>query len=197
MSCDLTKLSALSDGDLSPREAEKLRAHVGGCENCRRELAALEALRTQLSSLPAPEGDDNWLAIAKQLNQPAPRRWSWRRWALVPTFAAAALAMVVWMQRQHGPSDEVLLREADAEFRGAEAQYVHALAKLDQVVTHARGEWPKERQQAFDTARSSLIAATEQCRQVAHAAKADPEAEELLFASYRKQINFYEEQLMQ
>jgi hypothetical protein len=201
VTCERSKLSAqlsaLTDGDLAARDAEKLRAHVAGCEDCRRELTAIEALRTQLSSLPAPEGEDNWLAIAKKLNQPQPRRWSWRRWVLAPAFAAAAVASVVAIERRHGPSDEVLLREAEVEFRGAEAQYQRALSKLDVVVAHARVEWPEARQKAFDAARAQLGSATEECRKVAHASRADADAEELLFVAYRKQIHFYQEQLLQ
>jgi Putative zinc-finger len=191
MSCDVEKLSALADGDLPAQEADKLRAHLEICTNCRRELEALEALRARLAALPAPEGDDNWIALSRKL--PAPRRW--RRWVLVPAFAAAAaLAGVVWVQQHRGPSDETLLREADAEYRGAEAQYQRALAKLDQVASHARAGWPEARQKEFDAARAGLQAATEQCRKVAHAG--DGESEQLLFAAYRNQIHFYQEQLL-
>jgi hypothetical protein len=189
--CDLEKLSAFLDG-----EAEELRSHVESCESCRRELAALSAMKSQLASLPAPEGEDRWLALANKL--PEKRRpWiggSWRRWALAPAFAAAALAAVVWVQRRKGPSDDVLLTQAEAEFRGAEAQYQRALAKLDQVVAHA--EWPESRRREFASAKAALEAATAECQKVARAQRADAEAEELLFASYRKQIHFYEEQLL-
>jgi hypothetical protein len=198
MTCDVEKLSMLADGDLSPPEAASVRAHLESCTKCRDELAAIELMRTQLAALPAPEGEDNWLTLAKKL--PAPvraswlERWSWRRWALAPAFALAVVAAVVWVQQHRGPSDEVLLKEADAEYRGAEAQYQRALAKLDQVASHARAEWPEARQKEFDAARAALQAATEQCKKVAQAG--DIESEQLLFAAYRKQIHFYQDELL-
>jgi uncharacterized protein YukE len=89
-----------------------------------------------------------------------------------------------------------LLHEAEVEFRGAEAQYRHALDKLVEVTAHVRAEWPEARVREYQAARLSLDEATRQCREVARAHPADPEAEELLFAAYRKQIRFYEEQLL-
>jgi len=209
MRCRLESLSALSDGDLSSKEAERVRAHVAGCADCRRELESLSALRAQLSSLPPPEraaepGDgDGWLALQRRLvAEPPPAqsawaRWSWRRWALAPAFVAvAATALWVHQRAARGVADDTLLEEAEVEFRGAETQYRHALDKLDQVTAHARLDWPAARSQEYDSARASLEAATEQCRKVALSKPADPESEELLFAAYRKQIRFSEEQLL-
>lgn len=206
MKCSDEKISAFVDGDLPAREAARVRAHIDGCARCQKEEAALTQLRGGLASLPAPEPkeEDGWLALARRLQtEPAPpvrfwQRWSWRRWVLVPTFATVALAaaLVVW-QRGRGMSDETLLSQAVVEFRGAEAQYQRALEKLERVTDHARGEWPAARQAQYQAVRAQLVAATDECRKVAHAQPADPEAEELLFAAYRKQISFYEEQLLQ
>ena len=60
MKCDLTLLSALSDGDLAEKQASRVREHLVACEACRWELSAIEAMRAQLSSLAAPEGEDGW-----------------------------------------------------------------------------------------------------------------------------------------
>ncbi len=212
MKCRLESLSALSDGDLSSKEAERVRAHLAGCADCRRELESLQLLRAQLSSLPPPEraaepGDLNdsagWLALQRRLVAEPPRaqsawaRWSWRRWALAPAFlAVAATALWVHQRAARGVADDTLLEEAEVEFRGAETQYRHALDKLDQVTAHARVDWPAARSLQYDSARASLEAATEQCRRVALSKPADPESEELLFAAYRKQIRFSEEQLL-
>jgi hypothetical protein len=205
MKCSDEQISALLDGDLAPRAAERLRAHIDGCARCKAEEAALTQMRSGLASLPAAEPkEDNWLELAKRLQtEPAPpvrfwRRWSWRRWVLVPSFAAVAMvAALVFWQRGRGMSDETLLSQAELEFRGAEAQYQRALDKLSRVADHARGEWPAARQAQYQTARAALEAATDECRKVAHAKPADADAEELLFAAYRKQISFYEEQLLQ
>jgi hypothetical protein len=195
--CDRAQLSAFLDGDLPERKAARVRAHVDGCDACRRELTALQEMRTQLSSLPAAEpAGDGWIALSRKLAQeaPAPRRW--RRWALLPALGTLAVAGVMWLQRARGPSDDMLIQQAEVEFRGAEAQYQRALGKLEQVVQHARADWSDARAREYDAARAALEAATEQCRQVARSQPADPDAEEMLFAAYRKQIHFYQEQIL-
>jgi Putative zinc-finger len=209
MKCSDEQISALVDGDLPPRTAVRVRAHIDSCARCKAEEAALTQMRSGLASLPAPEPsdpkEDGWLDLVKKLQSepaaPPPRfwqRWSWRRWVLAPSFATVAIvtALVFW-QRGRGLSDETLLQQAEVEFRGAESQYQRALDKLERVTDHAQGEWPAARQTQYQTARAALEAATDQCRKVAHARPADAEAEELLFAAYRKQISFYEEQLLQ
>ena len=88
MKCSPEQLSALLDGDLSPRVAARVRAHLETCERCRADEQALTAMRAGLASLPAPApgADDGWLALTRKLGaQPQPaRRWSWRRWVLAP-----------------------------------------------------------------------------------------------------------------
>ena len=197
MKHSVERLSAFVDGDLPERQAERVRAHVAECAKCRAEVAALESLRQNLASLPAPEpSGDAWLQLAQRLPAAPSRRRSWRRWVLAPAFAAVAAVALFVQLRARGPSDDVLLEQAESEFRGAEAQYQHALQKLEQVTAHAEKAWPAERQKEYASARAALEAATEQCRQVARSHPADPEAEEVLFAAYRKQIHFYEEQLL-
>jgi hypothetical protein len=188
MKCDLERVSAFLDG-----EDESYRSHAESCEACKKELAAMKLMREAMASLPAPEPQgDGWFELAKQLPKPRPAR-SWRRWILIPALGAVAVAAV--MLRPRGPSDEALIAQAESEFRGAEAQYQRALTKLSSVVKHARDEWPESRKQEYDTALAALESATEQCRKVA-LQHPDADAEEILFAAYRKQIHFYEEQLL-
>jgi hypothetical protein len=195
--CSREQLSAFLDGDLSERKLSRVRAHLDGCQACRRELEALKEMRVGLSSLPVPEPDgDGWLALSRKLAQEAPPPRRWRRWVLLPAMGTVAIASVIWLQRGRGPSDDMLLSQAEAEFRSAEAQYQRAVGKLVQVVEHARTEWPEARAREYDAARAALEAATEQCRKVAQSQPADPEAEEMLFAAYRKQIHFYQEQIL-
>jgi len=191
MKCDLERVSAFLDG-----EDDSYRPHVDGCEACKQELAAMKLLRDGLAALPAPEPQgDGWLSLAQQLPKPRPAR-SWRRWVLVPAFGALAAAVVLFQLRHRGPSDEALIAQAESEFRGAEAQYQRALTKLSTVVQHARAEWPEPRKKEYDAALAALESATEQCKQVARQNPSDADAEDVLFAAYRKQIHFYEEQLL-
>jgi hypothetical protein len=202
MTCDARLLSAFLDGDVSARRASRVRAHLQSCAGCRAELAALESLRGALSSLPEPSRDeapDDWLLVQQKLAAaaaPARRPTSWRRWVLAPGFAAVAAAALWVHHHRLGPSDDVLIAQAESEFRGAESQYVRALDKLRGVAQRARGNWPESRRREYDAAQAALEAATEQCRAVARNAPADADAEEVLFAAYRKQIHFFEEQLL-
>ena len=51
MSCNLMALEALVDGELRGWQAGRVQRHVARCANCQYELAALEALNTQLRSV--------------------------------------------------------------------------------------------------------------------------------------------------
>jgi hypothetical protein len=210
MKCPSTteELSALLDGDLPPRRAAVVQAHVDGCDACHRELAELSSLRASLSeelahpSLPPDRDGDGWAALAARLG-PSPdvapsRRFRWR-WVLAPAMVlACTLGGAAWVLRhQGGPSDDQLIAQAEDEFRKADVQYLRAIEKLRSVTQSARVAWPEGRRKEYDAAQASLESATEQCRLVARARPADPDAEELLFAAYRKQISFLQGQLLQ
>jgi hypothetical protein len=207
LTCSTEKLSALLDGDLSAREASKVRAHAEGCAASRRALAELDALRGALAAQaldpPQPERD-GWAELAAQLSKtgptgPAPqRRW---RWLWAPTVGlAGALALLVVRQRlaPRGPSDDQLIAQAEGEFRRADTQYQHAIEKLRQVADRSFARRAQAAPQAagFRDAEARLEAAVEECRRVARARPSDVDAEQLLFAAYRRQIDFYEGQLL-
>jgi len=48
------KLNAFLDGELSVREADRVRQHLEACEQCAEELRALERLNGLLQLLPSP-----------------------------------------------------------------------------------------------------------------------------------------------
>src|SRR5437899_8528665 len=92
--CDVTLVSALADGDLSPRKAARVRTHVDGCASCKRALTDFEQVKRGLGALPVEAGEDNWSVLVNRLAQPLapePRRWapafSWRWAAPVLTLA--------------------------------------------------------------------------------------------------------------
>jgi anti-sigma factor RsiW len=86
------RLSALIDGELSDTQRERVLAHLAGCEDCRREAAALRMLKRRMHALgDAGAGDAlTWRLLALGLGggqrpparrarrPPAPRR---RRYA--------------------------------------------------------------------------------------------------------------------
>jgi putative zinc finger protein len=199
-------LSALADGDLGASEAERLRFHVGGCARCTRALDELEALARGLGELPAPEGEDNWSVLVNRLAADPPARlrlrapaWWRRRW-VIPSLAGLTLATLAggglrW-HKGRGLSDEAVIGQAEAEFRAAEAHYKRAVEDLRGVAEKQREEWTPSKRAEYDAAQAQLEVAVARCRGVASERPADVDAEELLFAAYRKEIRFFEDQMM-
>lgn len=91
--------------ELPPEESEALDAHLAGCENCRRELAALRALEETLEQEPPAEPSTRLLAETRRglhaaLDAEARRRWlprllsgNFATLRLAPLGAAAMLLM--------------------------------------------------------------------------------------------------------
>lgn len=209
MSCEPEKLSALLDGDLGARAAERVRAHLRGCQDCRGKLAELEALKVALAAeaarppVPADRDGDGWALLAARLgrSQAAPARSFRLGWWLAPVGLVVALGLGGGALLRHrartSALDDQLVAQAEGEFRRADTEYRSAIAKLRTVTERARiarGAAPDDARYA-DAARA-LAAAAEKCRQVAEARPADPDSEELLFAAYQKEISFYQDQLL-
>jgi hypothetical protein len=203
MKCDGGKLSALADGDLAPRQAARVRAHVDGCAACARALAELDALKRGLGALPAPEGEDNWSVLVNRLAQPLPPRSRWPRLPL--RWVAPALVLAIlgtgtagWLRWHNGRglSADAVIAHAEKEFHTADAHYRRAIEELRTVAEQQREGWPVPKRAEYDAAQSQLEAAVARCRAVADERPADVDAEELLFAAYQKEIHFYEDQMM-
>lgn len=205
MKCSNEKLSALVDGDLSERAAARVRAHAGGCASCRRALADLETMKRGLAALPERAGEDNWSLLVNRLAQsPAPaspawvRLWSWR--FLVPSVAIVAMlagggAWLRW-HKGRGLSADAVIAHAETEFHKADEHYRLAVDELRTVAEKERRDWPLPKRAEYEAAQAQLEAAVTRCRQVADERPADVDAEELLFAAYRKEIRFFEDQMM-
>ncbi|HEX9103938.1 MAG TPA: zf-HC2 domain-containing protein [Polyangia bacterium] len=205
MKCAVEKLSALVDGDLSARKAARVRAHVEACASCRRALADLETMKRGLGALPERAGDDNWSVLVNRLAQPRrpePRRLlpaiSWR-WA-APSLALVALVAGggAWLRwhKGRGMSADTVIAHAESEFHKADEHYRRAVDELRDLAEKERRSWPLPKRAEYDAAQGQLEAAVARCRQVAEQQPADVDAEELLFAAYRKEIRFYEDQMM-
>ena len=205
MSCDVAKLSALVDGDLSERAARKLRAHVDGCASCARALADLESMKRGLVALPERAGEDNWSVVVNRLAQPAPAEPRRGLPALSWRFALPSLALVAmlagggaWLRwhKGRGLSADAVIAHAETEFHKADEHYRRAVDELRTLAERERRGWPLPKRAEYDAAQAQLEAAVARCRQVAEQQPADVDAEELLFAAYRKEIRFFEDQMM-
>jgi len=205
MKCDVERLSALVDGDLSARQATRLRAHVDGCAGCARALADLETMKRGLGALPPRAGEDNWSIVVNRLAQPAPveprRLWPVLslRWALPSVALMAMLAGGgAWLRwhKGRGLSADKVIAHAESEFHKADEHYRRAVDELRDLAEKERRGWPLPKRAEYEAAQAQLEAAVARCRQVAEQQPADVDAEELLFAAYRKEIRFYEDQMM-
>jgi hypothetical protein len=204
MKCDARQLSALADGDLSTRKAARVRAHVDGCAACRKALADLETMKRGLGALPAVEGEDNWSVLVNRLAQPVatPRRrlpslpWRWAAPALALVLVASAGGAWLRWHKGRGLSADAVIASAEAEFHAADAHYRRAVDELRSVAERERQSWAVPKRAEYDAAQKQLEAAVARCRQVADERPADVDAEELLFAAYRKEIRFFEDQMM-
>ena len=205
MRCSEEKLSELVDGELSPRQAARVRTHVEGCTGCQRALADFETMKRGLGALPERAGEDNWSVVVNRLAQPLPppaRNWgaalSWR--FAVPSVAAVALlcgggAWLRW-HNGRGMTADAVIAHAESEFHVADEHYRHAVDELRVVAERERRDWPLPKRAEYEAAQSQLEVAVARCRAVADERPADVDAEELLFAAYRKEIRFYEDQMM-
>ena len=204
--CRWRSSSALVDGDLSPRQAARVRTHVEGCAVCQRALADFETMKRGLGALPERAGEDNWSVVVNRLAQPLPppaRNWgaalSWR--FAVPSVAGGGRSCAgggAWLRWHNGRgmTADAVIAHAESEFHVADEHYRHAVDELRAVAEHERRDWPLPKRAEYEAAQSQLQVAVARCRAVADERPADVDAEELLFAAYRKEIRFYEDQMM-
>ena len=103
------QLNKYLDGGLSQEEAAQARAHLAGCDACRREMVRLEAFLEKVKSVRrevAPKVD-LWPSIRDERGAQRRRRFTGRRWlwAAAAVLLVAATSTVTW--RLSGPSSEV------------------------------------------------------------------------------------------
>jgi hypothetical protein len=95
-----SRLAALLYGHLPPAEADDVRRHLGRCDGCRREQAALVELRRLLDAVPAPPVAVDLPALYR--NAAAQQaRWltRWRRTVFASLAAAAAVVVALLLSR--------------------------------------------------------------------------------------------------
>src|SRR5215212_1092281 len=98
MTCNPERLSHYLDGELSPDEAEQLRAHLSECDRCLAALAAYRELDNDLAHL---EPDRPPRELRRSLYQQIDRRrrsrvrWGWAAPLLTPAVPLALAAVLV------------------------------------------------------------------------------------------------------
>ena len=86
-------LSAYADGEVSGREAARLKAHIEQCDACRAELEALGALQSRLTEMMGEPMEGTDVSDLVMASLPARRRPLFLRWAWVGA-AACLLALI-------------------------------------------------------------------------------------------------------
>ncbi|MBC7236454.1 MAG: zf-HC2 domain-containing protein [Chloroflexi bacterium] len=139
-------LSPYIDGQLAPRERERIERHLRTCPLCRQELAELRTMRALLRRAPQRRVPRSFtLPLSAQNEQAAFRRWNTLYGALRVAAVAASLALVLFLSgdvliargviplsSERAPSAPEPLRAAES--RGAEVTRV-----VEKVVVEQEG----------------------------------------------------------
>jgi hypothetical protein len=207
------RLSAFSDGDLSPAEAQNLRAHAAGCARCTAVLQELAAMVGAVGALERLEPSPTlWRAIEGELQRRERPRWLTFRPFLVGALAGgAAVAAFIAVRATHSPvvvaqvapasagdlvpaatadPPDPLLTEAEAEFAQAAAAYERSIAKLRDLLVREETRWsPAERTRTAERL-ARLDETIARSRELARRTPGDSAGNEQLFAAYQQKITF-------
>lgn len=106
MHANTEQLLSLRDGGLdTPLEVQE---HVGGCEQCQREIDRLSGVRDALRSLPeVPPSSDLWKTLAiGALQRPEPPRFHWGSAVAIAASFVLGLALLIRLGPDRGePGD--------------------------------------------------------------------------------------------
>jgi hypothetical protein len=209
-------LSAFADGDLSPAEAARVRAHLTSCPACTAATAQLGAVAAAARGLDRPEPPPTlWLAVEGALEKHDRPWWMSLRLFGVGALAGAAavsiaaLGLASWRTHraevasaaQLAPPVAVaarvaadpLLDEAEAELARAAAAYEHSIEKLRALLEREEPRWsPDERARCAERL-AELDEAIAHSRELARRSPGDTLGNDQLFAAYRQKIDFLAE----
>jgi Putative zinc-finger len=191
------RLSALVDGDLGAEDQQLVETHLHQCTGCQRGFAELKVLCSSLRDLgPLEPPPELFESVATAVGR---RR---RRIALGATAGVAAaglLALVVSLSLSRPPAPSVAprvvapvtLRErAQSELKKAVKHYQAAVGMLRKLADVDKPLWPAARRRAYEADISMLDRSLEETRLLVRRAPTDPALQEMLFASYRTQIDY-------
>jgi hypothetical protein len=107
------RLPALLYGDLPSGEADQVRLHLGRCDSCRNEYAALADVGRLLDAVPAPAVTVDLAGLYREAAARESRRLGrWRRiaWAALATAAAVVLALLLSRVEVRLDANQVVVR---------------------------------------------------------------------------------------
>lgn len=191
------RLSALHDGDLSPEERLSVESHLEQCPGCRQGLEDLAALCGSLRDLgPLEPPPELFESVATAVSR---RRKRIAVGATAGLAAAGLVALVVSLSLSRPPAPSVaprvetpvtLRQRAELELSKAENHYQVAIGMLRNLADTDKPLWPVARRRAYEADLRMLDRSLQETRRLARRAPTDPTLQELLFASYRTQIDY-------
>jgi hypothetical protein len=214
------QLSAYLEGDMKPRAAEIVRAHLDRCGDCARAADEIRAIVAGARSLERPEPPPTlWSSIEGALAERDVPLLDWRRF-FVRGFAAGGLAGAaavlllllglrgggLWSRpaptldgpgAPAGVADarlvaiDPLLQEAENELETAAASYERSIAKLRSLLARLEEpRWSADVRARFLESVMRLDDAIDRSRAAARSTPGDGAGNEMLFAAYRSKIDF-------
>jgi anti-sigma factor RsiW len=192
-------LSELVDNSLDRTAAETVHAHLAECPACRRLLADLQHLRTDLGRLPLVAPPDSLVsrirnrARAEGLLRHTPPGASWRE--LLPALAAAALLAVVigiWPLLLRPPADPLSppVSEVEQSLVKARQAYQAAFATLEPQAQRQARQLPPDARQSYETNLALLDGVIANVEQVLRRRQEDPRSWERLLEIYQQKVDF-------
>ena len=130
------------DGALTKEQGAALSAHVAACPACQRlraDLAtALDIFKTDIAGVRVPDADETWRDLQNRLHEPANPAKKWPLapviWFSTPLAAAAAIALLFFINRIPAPSPLAPPPVAVAQVSNANAEAIAAeVARADYV----------------------------------------------------------------
>ena len=118
----------------------------------------------------------------------------------MPALALVALlagggAWLRW-HKGRGLTADAVIAEAEAEFHKADEHYRRAVDELRTVAEKDAHDWPLPKRAEYDAAQAQLEAPWRAAAQVAESQPRRRRRRGAAFAAYRKEIRFYEDQMM-
>jgi hypothetical protein len=216
----------LVDGTLDDERARAVRGHARTCLGCAQAIDATEQLVEAAATLEPLEAPSSlWEGISARLDEQAHEDadrptlwWRWRAWRtqiLAGLGGLAVVAVIAILLSRKGedvsprlpeapqiasvPGSEPVSSSLDMALRElarAEADYGIAVRQLAELVQLEKPHWRPDVTRAFDENLATIDEAIERQRVAAHAQPGDLQAQDVLYGSLKKKIDFLQESIV-
>ncbi len=190
------------DGLLPERDRSRLEAHLTGCDSCRRDLAALQALLDDAAALPTEidPSKDLWSAVKSQIGEErsVPSRLSFfnrpkyvlAAAALFVLVTAGSLLLPRMIERGMGSIEWMMTEWQIGQITTAamERQYLGAIEELSYAVAERRAAVPESALDMIDQNLRVLDDAIEESRNALWNNPSDRELQSILSTVYQQKV---------